>query len=59
MFKRESYKTQDYTDANDVLTEGEMNAIFEKNPDSKKSKDVLLANSVGKKIRIAVLFHIL
>ena len=36
MFKMESYKTQDYTDANDVLTEVEMNAIFEKNPDSKK-----------------------
>ena len=41
MFKVESYKTQDYTDANDVLTEVEMNAIFEKNPDSiKKRKDV-------------------
>ena len=29
----ENYKTQGYTDANDVLTEVEMNAIFEKNPD--------------------------
>ena len=36
MYKMESYKTQDYTDANDVLSEAEMNAIFEKNPDSKK-----------------------
>ena len=34
----ENYKTQDYTDANDVLTEAEMNAIFVKNPDLKKAK---------------------
>ena len=53
----ENYKTQDYTDANDVLTEAEMNAIFEKSPDSKKKrKSVLLASTVGKKMRVAVLF---
>ena len=34
----ENYKTQDYTDANDVLTEAKMNAIFEKSPDSKKKE---------------------
>ena len=37
----ENYKTQDYTDANDVLTEVEMNAIFEKKSRfKKKRKDV-------------------
>lgn len=50
----ESYKTQDYTDANDVLSEAEMNAIFEKIL-KKKRKNVLLANTVGKKMRVAVL----
>ena len=34
----ENYKTQDYTDANDVLTEAEMNAIFEKILIPKKEK---------------------
>ena len=35
----ESYKTQDYTDANDVLSEAEMNAIFEKILIPKKEKE--------------------
>ena len=50
----ESYKTQDYTDANDVLTKAEMNAIFEKNPDSKKEKGCFIGKH-RKKIRVSVL----
>ena len=45
----ESYKTQDYTDANDVLTEVEMNAIFEKKFRFKKEKGCFIGKHSRKK----------